>query len=271
MIRNPSTSDTLCSQWFANLDDKRAQLLESFAGDLIRGDWQKVVDQLVEQTRSAPEQMAAWEFRGLFESLLGRHHQAIHSLETASILAPLHPLAARCLALEYYAIGRHSLGIDLLVGLAATTQQESLVRLLSHDLLKRRAHQAAIDMLFEKLDRLGDSAVLWHELSAALSQVPQRLLDSLTAVGRAIQLEPETASYRLTAAALLIRLEQPEQAFEVVSQLSETSIRQLKCPCCLWRLVNLYYWFEDIPRARICHDHWVGLRRDGHSRWSKVH
>jgi hypothetical protein len=39
MIRNPSTGDTLCSQWFANLDDKRSQLLESFAGDLIGGDW----------------------------------------------------------------------------------------------------------------------------------------------------------------------------------------------------------------------------------------
>jgi hypothetical protein len=55
------------------------------------------------------------------------------------------------------------------------------------------------------------------------------------------------------------------------ANLDDTRSQLLECPCCLWRLLNLYDWFNDSRRARICHQPWADLQRNGHSLLPKVH
>ncbi|MEM9586813.1 MAG: hypothetical protein AAGA03_05995, partial [Planctomycetota bacterium] len=76
----------------------------------------------------------------------------------------------------------------------------------------------------------------------------------LESVQRAIELAPSTAEFRVTAATLMIRLDQVQAAYEVVRQVVTPQSVELDCPCCLWRLICIFDSFQDRERMAVCYD-----------------
>lgn len=238
------------------LDGERQLLLAEITDHLSNSEWDLAYQTMILRCDDAPNSGPAWELRGLIESHLSLHYEAIQSLEYASLLNPLDPLASRCLALEYMGAGKRELGIDLLISLASGVRSPEFIRLISHDLLQVGACEASFKVVSEALTRV-ESALLWHELSATLSKMRRPAHDALAAALQAATMEPDAASYRVTAATLYISLDEPEEAYALVRYLSEDSIRRLDCACCLWRLICIFDCFESYDLLRVCYEQWA--------------
>lgn len=236
----------------STVESERIELLSNVAVLICTNRWDVALQVMVGITQERPDSGPAWELRGLLESHLGFVSAAVSSLEQASLLVPLQPLASRCLALDYISQDRHRLGVELLVSLARAQQDPYFVRRINYDLLKLSEYQASHQMLTESLACV-DSALLWHELSATLSKLNRPAEESLSAAMRAISLSPDFASYRVTAASLLVTMNEADDAFYLVRDLSAKQIQELDCLCCLWRLIHIYNCFDSDERVRLCY------------------
>lgn len=83
-----------------------------------------------------------------------------------------------------------------------------MLRLVSHDLLTIGRPELSAEIIWKAVRADPNNAVLWHELSAIQSTLGESPEVCLHAVQRAIQLAPVTTEYRVTAATLMIRLDQ---------------------------------------------------------------
>lgn len=244
----------------SSFSGERRQILEAIADDLVNGRLRAAHAWLCRRCEEQPLLGTAWELKGLLESQLGWQQDAIRSLEAASMLAPITPLASRCLALEYYAVGKERLGIELLYSLGEFQSDPQLIRLLNHDLLRRGACSMAVDLVSKTLVQQPHSPLLWHELSASLAKLGRPAEDCLGPARRAVELQPGVACYRVTLATLLIRLDRSEEAYATV-RMSRRMLCQLTCECCIWRLICVFDCFHDRHRLKVCYNHWRTLTR----------
>ncbi|MEM9366073.1 MAG: hypothetical protein AAGD07_08750 [Planctomycetota bacterium] len=197
----------------------------------------------------------AWELRGLLEAKADRPNRSVECLERASSLVPLEPWSSRVLAFQYIQIGKRDLGVDLLhqLGISGLVST-NMVRVLTHDLLKLGHPDLAASMIWTAITSDQDNPVLWHELCAVQSVLGEEPGICLQSVERAIQLDPNTVEYRVTAATLLISLDQAMEAYQLVRQVVSHTGINLDCPCCLWRLICLFDCFDDHARMKVCYD-----------------
>ncbi|MEO1529499.1 MAG: hypothetical protein AAFX06_29095 [Planctomycetota bacterium] len=233
----------------------KTRFFNEFAELIETSGWQRAYDYIEELCSQTGDHGPAWEMRGLLASEVGESEQAVRSLENASLLVALEPVSSRTLALEYIRLGRRGLGIDLLHSLGMEDHIESaLLRLLAQDLCRLGKPTLAVDCLASRLSFEREDAALWHDLSAAQTAsglAKERCLDSAR---RAIALAPSVTEFRVTASLLLIHLDRPDEAYHLVTELPAAAIRQIDCPCCLWRLICLFDCYNDRARARLCYD-----------------
>jgi tetratricopeptide (TPR) repeat protein len=196
----------------------------------------------------------AWELRGLLEAEIGQPESAVRSFERAGLLVPLEPWSSRVFALQYVAIGRRELGVDLLSELGRSGLLETgLIRLVSQDLVKLGFPERSAEVLRRALRIDPCDAMLWHEraaIEAVLGESPEACLALVT---QAIELMPERFEFRVTGATLLIRMNQVLEAYQLVREFVTPDGVALDCPCCLWRLIHLFNCFDDEQRVRICY------------------
>ncbi len=204
--------------------------------------------------RKHSDQAAPWEIRGLLEATAGRPNSAIHYFKRASQFAPLEAWSVRTMALQYVALNKISVAIEILHTQGMSGQLEtSLVRMLSTDLLNLGAPELSMDILNKAAQERPEDPLLWHELSAVQSRVGEPAEVCLNTVKMAIMLSPSTTEFRVTAATILIRMDELQMAYDLVCQVVTTTHIGLDCPCCLWRLICLFDSFEDIPRMEACY------------------
>lgn len=208
-----------------------------------------------------PNHGAAFELLGLLEAQLGMPEAAIDSLEMASLIVPLEVLSSRVLSIQYIKVGKEELGIDLLHALGTASHVgESSMRLIAQDLVALNQPKLARDVVVTGLERNAGSAPLWHELCAIETRLGEPANQCLEHVRRAMELRPEVAEYRVTAATLLIMLDLVAEAFQVVSQINDFQLKSMCCECCVWRLICIFDCFDDHRRLKICYDRMRALR-----------
>lgn len=191
-----------------------------------------------------------WEVYGLSLTRAGSLEEAIDALERASLLHPIGDDARIALAVGYGQAGRQKLSRDLLMQVATAG------RLDEFQLLRVAAGLEAIDQ-----PRLAIEACRRaHKLAPELAQVPYQMglyasrsgypADVVEALARhAVALEPDNLHYRIGLASLLIRLERPREAMQVLSGVADAELTEITCQCCLRRIANLFFDLGDRPRA----------------------
>lgn len=205
--------------------------------------------------RKHSDQAAPWEIRGLLEATAGRPNSAIHYFKRASQFAALEVWSVRTMALQYVALNEISVAIEILHTQGMTGQLEtSSVRMLSTDLINLGASELSLDILNKATQERPEDPLLWHELSAVQSKLGKPASVCLKTVKMAIMLSPSTTEFRVTAATILIRMDELQMAYDTVCQVVTPTHIGLDCPCCLWRLICLFETFADIPRMEICYE-----------------
>ncbi|QDU95477.1 tetratricopeptide repeat protein [Lignipirellula cremea] len=191
-----------------------------------------------------------WELRGLIHRDRGEPHQCADAIERASLLTPLQPLARVCLAEAYGQLNRRELARDLYrelfhasdMTVALLLQTAVGLDAIDQPALAMRACQNAIE-----LDPLASQPYYDMGYYAARCGRPPQVVESLAR--KAISLDPDRVSYRVGLAALMLKHERFEEAYEVVSHISQEQIRSVRCRCCLVRLVSLFEQSGDATRA----------------------
>ena len=128
-----------------------------------------------------------------------------------------------------------------------------MLRVISHDLLKLGHPELSTEVIWNSLIRNNKDAILWHELAAIQSAMGESPAVCLRTVQQAMTLSPDAVEFRVTAATLMIRLDQVEQAYQLVRQAVSQDGVDLDCACCLWRLICIFDCFEDHDRMAVCY------------------
>ncbi|MEM1228524.1 MAG: hypothetical protein AAGJ40_22760 [Planctomycetota bacterium] len=216
-----------------------------------------VLDQIC---RLHDDHAGAWEMRGLLEAKAGRPNLSVRYFERASELASLEIWSSRTLAIQYVAIDRKELAAEVLHVLGLSGRLETaMLRVVSHDLLTLERPELAADITWNAIKSDRENALLWHELSAIQSVLGESPETCLQSVQRAIELAPVTTEFRVTAATLMIRMDQVQAAYDVVRQVVTPRHVELDCPCCLWRLICIFESFDDHERMAVCYDRLTGI------------
>lgn len=192
----------------------------------------------------------AWELLGLVQYARQRIQVAVSALERASLLVPLLPAARVCLGHAYGRIGRVHLSRDLL--LAMIDDDSMTVPLLLQVAVGLDAigqPNLAMNACRAASRRDPDLAQPYYDLGyyAARCGLPPAMTESLAR--KAISLAPEQVCFRVGLASLLIKQERHREAYRLVETFSKEQIEQLRCACCLQRIVGLYETAGDHRRA----------------------
>lgn len=230
------------------------EVYDQLAITLQEGDVERALRYLDVICQEQEDDGAAWELRGLLLAQTNRPAEAVCSFERASLLIPLEPWSSRIMAIQYIGVGKTKLGIDLLTELGKSSVLATpLIRMVSHDLLTIGHPERAAEVVSHAIKRCPDDATLWHELAAVQSVLGEDAAVCLETVSRAIELLPDAVEFRVTAATLLIRMDQILEAYQLVRQVVSNDSIDLDCDCCLWRLIHLFSCFDDHARMQICY------------------
>ena len=230
-------------------------MLDKVIDTVERYGWEHAIQYVEECCIESPDNGAAWELLGLLHSKQGQSQNARDHLERASLLIPLESWSSRMLAIEYINTGSRELGIDLLTELGKADHVTSqLGRLIAQDLCRLACPRLACEVLLHRITADPNNSELWHELSAAQSAAGMPTEVCMETVEKAISIAPSVAEYRVTAATLMILLDEPRGAYELACSITLKGIRSLNCSCCVWRLICLFDCFDDHERVTICYE-----------------
>ncbi|TWT73309.1 tetratricopeptide repeat protein [Allorhodopirellula solitaria] len=238
------------------------QLYDELSVALSDGDTDAALEQLDVICRVHSDHGGAWELRGLLQAQSGRPNLAVRYFERARELVSLEVWSSRIMAMQYLAIGREKTAVGLLYTLGVSAPlATAMTRLISHDLLTLGHPELSASVIRSALQRNRREPLLWHELSAIESRLGESPAVCLQSVENAILLAPEVAEFRVTAATLLIQMDLPSEAYEVVCQVVSGQSIELDCECCLWRLVCIFDCFDDHDRMAVCYQRLRGIQR----------
>ena len=237
-----------------NSQTSTADLYGRLEACMMQGDIDNALEVLDDLCRKHSDHAAPWEIRGLIEATAGRPNSAIHYLKRARQFAPLEVGSIRTMALQYVALNKIPVAIDILHTQGMKSHLEtSSVRMLSTDLINLGAPGQSLQVLLKATQERPEDPLLWHELAAVQSRLGEPAAVCLNTVKMAIMLSPATTEFRVTAATILIRMDELQMAYDLVCQVVTPTHVGLDCVCCLWRLICLFDTFEDIPRMEICY------------------
>ena len=191
-----------------------------------------------------------WELIGLIQYSRGRFRVSVSALERAALFAPWRPAARVCLAHGYAKVGRVLLSRDLLsdmiddesITVPLLLQVAVGLDAVNEPCLAMNACRAAIE-------REPEFAQPYYDMGyyAAICGYPAHMSESLAR--KAISLDPDNARYRVGLSSLLVKQDCYREAYGFVSCLSLNQLAEIRCPCCLRRLIGLYEDFGDQERA----------------------
>ena len=206
----------------------------------------------------------AWELCGLIHYSSGNAPNAVKALERASILVPLKNPGRVCLAHAYGRVGKTDLAIDLLTDLSGercisiplllqvatgldSLDRPDLAMETCRNIIRRDEHiaQAHYDLGFYG-GRCGG---------------PESMVEALAR--KAIELDPDTARYRVGLAGLLWKQERKDEAYTFVAELTNDELESICCRCCLSRVIDLYEAAEDLRRVIVARQRLVELEMMG--------
>ncbi|MEM6364044.1 MAG: hypothetical protein AAF745_06450 [Planctomycetota bacterium] len=236
-----------------------SQLYADLEFHLSGGDLDGSLAVLDEICRQFESHGGAWELRGHLEARAGRPNLSVRYFERASELCELEAWSSRTLAIQYVAIGRDEVAAEILHVLGLSGRLESpLLRRVSQDLVTLDRLELAVDIVWHAIQINGGDAALWHELAAIQSLLGESPDVCLQAVERAIELAPSSTEFRVSAATMMIRMDDVQAAYELVRDVvgpddGPASV-DLDCPCGLWRLICIFESFNDFARMSVCYD-----------------
>jgi len=192
----------------------------------------------------------AWELRGLIHHALGQYTQAVSALESASLFVVLKPAASVCLGQCYGRIGRTTLSRELLSPLITDSRMSpELLLQIATGLDAADDPRLALAAARRATERDPYLAQGYYDMGyyAARSGHPPRIVEFLAR--RALSLEPHHLGYRLGLVTFLLKGNRPDEAYGLVSKLTNEEIEQVRCRCCLERVVEMFEVRGDYRRA----------------------
>ncbi|MEM6688478.1 MAG: hypothetical protein AAF664_03565 [Planctomycetota bacterium] len=200
-----------------------------------------------------PEHPEALWIQGIACLRDGNFADGVEALELLSLVKPIDEPTRIDLAVGYGKLGKTDLACYLLVDLVESK------RLTTDELLKAA----------EGFHTLGECRLAMEACRRAGKQSPRsgqahyQMAIYATACGRSnevieallrhsIDLQPGSVDFRLGLASFLIRSDRNAEALSVMEPVVPSKLKEIHCVCCIRRIANLFFDFDDLKRAKAC-------------------
>lgn len=240
--------------------------LESAVALFRRGNYEEALQVLESSLAVDPDSGRLWELRGLILRAQGNIPLACDSLEHASLLRPLSASGQVTLADCLTRTGHASVAICIAEHiLRQPTFDWSLLVYLAQVCDHAQRPDLSIT-LCEWVNRIAPQCHQAHyDRGYYLGRMRRPLPQIESAARQAIELAPDVANYRVGLASLLWQQGDHEQAFHEAIRLSVEQLHELKCECCLRRLVKIFWSASAFARCQACVDRLDELAGGSHS------
>jgi len=213
--------------------------------------------------RKRPEDGRAWELKGLIHHARKEFNEAVSALEAASLYVVLNPAASVCLGQCYGRIGRTALSRELLAPLISEPRMTpELLLQIATGLDAADDPRRAMAAARTATERDPFFAQGFYDMGyyAARCGHPPRIVESLAR--RALSLEPQNLGYRLGLVSFLLKARREDEAYGLVSRLTNEQIEMVHCRCCLERVVQMFESRGDYRRAVVGRQQMLKLELD---------
>ncbi len=219
-------------------------------GLLKSGQIYRVTELASEGVDDYPDDGPLWELLGVAYQREGRSAEALHALETASLLKPLDIGARFCLAEAYAATGSHEVAVFVyrMVSEDPKSPVWLLPKVASH-LGEMGEFEHALDVCQTIVARDATRHEAHFGMGFYLRRLGARMERVVAAIQQAFDLAPESTLYRVVLASLFQELGRHEEAYELLQQIPPGSV---DCPHSLRRMLNVFHTASDMQRALDC-------------------
>ena len=192
----------------------------------------------------------AWQLRGLAEFQLGDINNARRSLEHASILIPLSPLAQCRLAECYLRIRQQEAAAAILIHLAELemlTEFETVF--VAEGLIRVGEFEHGLQYCLDGIRRYRGSAELLFTASQVMRRLGYQPDATIPFASLAHRLRPAELRYRIAYARLLAAADRRQEAAELLARID---LEALSCVASLQRLRLLFETLGEHERLDQC-------------------
>ena len=210
----------------------------------------RVTDLAAEAVEDHPDDGPLWELLGVAYQREGRSTEALHALETASLLKPLDIGARFCLAEAYAATGSQELAVFVyrMVSEDPKSPVWLLPKVASH-LGDMGEFEHALDVCQTIVERDFTRHEAHFGMGFYLRRLGAKMERVFSAIQQAFELSPESTLYRVVLASLLRESGRHEEAYELLQQIPVGSV---DCPHSLRRMLTIFHTASDMQRALDC-------------------
>lgn len=214
------------------------------------GQISRVTELAEEAVREYPDDGPLWELLGVAYQRDAQHVEALHALETASLLKPLDIGARFCLAEAYAATGSQEMAVFVyrMVSEDPKTPVWLLPKVASH-LGELQEFQHALDVCQTIVERDSGRHEAHFGIGFYLRRLGAKTERVVSAVNQAFELAPETTLYRVVLASLLQELGRHDEAYELLQHIPVSSV---SCPHSLRRMLMVFHTASDMQRLLDC-------------------
>ncbi len=210
----------------------------------------QVTELAAEAVGEFPDDGPLWELLGVAYQRDGQYAEALHALETASLLKPLDIGARFCLAEAYAATGSHDLAVFVyrMVSEDRRSPVWLLPKVASH-LGELKEFEHALDVCQTIVERDAERHEAHFGIGFYLRRLGAKTERVIAAIQQAFDLAPETNLYRVVLASLLQEMGRHEEAYELLRQIPLSSVN---CPHSLRRMLRVFHTASDMQRVLDC-------------------
>lgn len=230
------------------------------------GKYREAKELLLLALSESPHDGRLRELLGMVHYTLGDFPACVSTLEEATLMVPLSPSARICLAQAYGETGRVNLALDLLKNLSRQPEN-SVVHLLkiaaALDALCQPHQAMQVCRRVTREDPQHPQAFYDMAYYSARCGCSSQVTEALAR--KAIALAPDVVHYRVGLASLLTLQGRLDQAFEVVAHFTIKEISQVRCECCLGRILQLFVQYGKDELVALCRAQLRSLREQASS------
>ncbi|MEM9149656.1 MAG: hypothetical protein AAGB19_04300, partial [Cyanobacteria bacterium P01_F01_bin.3] len=219
------------------------------------------LDVLEVQLNETPDAGELWLLRATILHAEARWADALHAIETASMLMPLTLGGELVLADCYSHLDKHELGVASYEHLLAQpTLPVDYYAGLYAGFKRAGKFEQAMASCRKAIELVPDNDEAYFGMAHCMSSLAYPPRQITTILRKALELSPDKPHYRISLALQLMLTKRRSQAYEVLSQREPEMLDTLTCHCMTRQLLDLCAWAGDQERcsrlgeilARLC-------------------
>jgi tetratricopeptide (TPR) repeat protein len=229
------------------------QYCESIQSFLEAGEYEKALGHAEDGLYLYPDDGRLWEMHGIALGCRRKIHEAMESLETASMLVPLSVFGQMTLAACYFRT--HNLDTAKCIYEYLATREDlpaEILAELAKGLDQVGRTELAVEVCQTMVHRESECDSAWFAMACYMTKLDYPAETIVANARHAFDLRPSQVLYRVDLALLLAQHGRHEEAYHLLTEVDVTELLGIPCPPRLIGLIAVFQKMDDENRVSAC-------------------